>query len=233
MKKLMMVASAVAMAGLMTGCATGKTGEDKVASWQKERTPVAVLKSQIDVKAAGAVVEALDVAPFGIYKAIADKDDKAAVMDRYRKIYLGYVEDIKAREAQGVSKDEARKAVYAELAAMENGAETIAKLNEYLKVAKETDFEAVKAWIGQIAGELQAATQKFAEETPNAIQQLVEIAQKEGGMAVVKIPAQGKNDIAVVGDQLADAGKGLILYREMIDADKAAAEVQAEYPVEG
>ena len=38
---------------------------------------------------------------------------------------------------------------------------------------------------------------------------------------------------SVVGDQLADAGKGLILYREMIDADKAAAEVQAEYPVEG
>ena len=96
MKKLMMIAGAVALVGMMSGCATGKAGEDKVAAWQKERTPVEVLKSKIEVKAAGAVVEALDVAPYGIYKAIADKVDKAATMERYRRIYLGYVTDVKA-----------------------------------------------------------------------------------------------------------------------------------------
>ena len=119
------------------------------------------------------------------------------------------------------------------MAAQENGAETIAKLNEYLKMAKETNFEAVTAWITKMTEELQAASQKFADETPKALNQLVEIAQKDGGMAVVKIPSQGKDDIAVVGQQLADAGIGLKLFIEMTNADKDAAKLQAEYPVEG
>lgn len=233
MKKLMMFAGAVVLAGMMTGCATGKAGDDKVAAWQKERTPVQVLKSKIEVKAAGAVVEALDVAPFGIYKSIADKVDKAAVMDRSRKLYLSYIGEIEGLMQQGKSKDEAVKQARATLAAMENGAENIAKLKEYLKVSKETDFEAVTAWIQKITEELQAAGQKFADESPKALQQLMDIAQKEGGMAVVKIPSQGKDDLAVVGGQLADAGKGLALYVEMVNADKNAAKMQAEYPVEG
>ena len=233
MKKLMVIAGAIALAGMMAGCATGKAGEDKVAAWQKDRTPVEVLKSIIEIKAAGAVVEALDVAPFGIYKAIADKVDKAAVMDRYRRLYLSYIGEIDGLMQQGKSKDEAIKQARATLAAMENGAENIAKLKEYLKVSKETDFEAITAWIQKITEELQAAGQKFADETPKALQQLMDIAQKEGGMAVVKIPSQGRDDIAVVGNQLADAGKGLALYVEMVNADKDAAKMQAEYPVEG
>jgi len=233
MKKLMVIAGAVALAGMMAGCATGKAGEDKVAAWQKGRTPVAVLKSRIEVKAAGAVVEALDVAPFGIYKSIADRVDKAAVMDRYRKIYLGYVGDIKALVEQGKSKEAARKEVYAALAAQKDGADTIAKLNEYLKMTKETNFEVIMAWIQKVTGELQVASQKFAAESPKALQQLMDIAKKEGGMAAVKIPAQGKDDLAVIENQLADAGKGLAIYTEMINADKDAAKMQAEYPVEG
>ena len=233
MNKLMMVAGAVALAGMMTGCATGKAGEDKVANWQKERTPVEVLKSKIEVKAAGAVVEALDVAPYGIYKAIADKVDKAAVMERYRRIYLGYVADVQALEKQGKSSDAARKEVLDAVKAQADGAQTIAKLNEYLKTAKETNFEAITAWINQITIELQKASEKFAQETPNALQQLVDIAKKEGGMAAVKIPSQGKDDLAVIGEQLADSGKGLALYVEMVNADKEAAKMQADYPVEG
>ena len=233
MNKLMMVAGAVALAGMMTGCATGKAGEDKVANWQKERTPVEVLKSKIEVKAAGAVVEALDVAPYGIYKAIADKVDKAAVMERYRRIYLGYVADVQALEKQGKSRDAARKEVLDAVKAQADGAQTIAKLNEYLKTAKETNFEAITAWINQITIELQKASEKFAQETPNALQQLVDIAKKEGGMVAVKIPSQGKDDLAVIGEQLADSGKGLALYVEMVNADKEAAKMQADYPVEG
>ena len=234
MNKLMMVAGMVALAAALTGCATGGAADaDKVAAWQKERTPVEVLKSKIEVKAAGAVVEALDVAPYGIYKAIADKVDKAAVMERYRRIYLGYVADVKALEQQGKSRDAARKEVLDQVKAQPNGAETIAKLNEYLKISKETDFEAIMAWIQKITEELQAASQKFAEQTPQALQQLVDIAKKEGGMAVMKIPSQGKDDLAVIGAQLKDAGVGLALYVEMVNADKEAAKVQVDYPVEG
>lgn len=234
MNKLMMVAGMVALAAALTGCATGGAADaDKVAAWQKERTPVEVLKSKIEVKAAGAVVEALDVAPYGIYKAIADKVDKAAVMERYRRIYLGYVADVKALEQQGKSRDAARKEVLDQVKAQPNGAETIAKLNEYLKISKETDFEAIMAWIQKITEELQAASQKFAEQTPQALQQLVDIAKKEGGMAVMTIPSQGKDDLAVIGAQLKDAGVGLALYVEMVNADKEAAKVQVDYPVEG
>ena len=228
-----MIASAALLAGVSTGCATGGAGEDKVANWQKERTPVEVLKSKISVKAAGAIVEALDVAPFGIYKSIADTVDKAAVMERYRRIYLGYVGDVQALEQQGKSRDEARKTVLDAVKKQPDGAQTIAKLNEYLKVTKETNFEAVFAWIQKMTEEIAAASQKFANETPNAINQLVEIAQKEGGMAVVTIPSQGKDDLAVIGAQLKDAGEGLAIYTEMVQADKKAAEMQADYPVEG
>ena len=218
MNKLMMVAGMVALAAALTGCATGGAADaDKVAAWQKERTPV----------------EALDVAPYGIYKAIADKVDKAAVVERYRRIYLGYVADVKALEQQGKSRDAARKEVLDQVKAQPNGAETIAKLNEYLKISKETDFEAIMAWIQKITEELQAASQKFAEQTPQALQQLVDIAKKEGGMAVMKIPSQGKDDLAVIGAQLKDAGVGLALYVEMVNADKEAAKVQVDYPVEG
>lgn len=234
MNKLMMVAGMVALAAALTGCATGGAADaDKVAAWQKERTPVAVLKSKIEIKAAGAVVEALDVAPYGIYKAIADKVDKAAVVERSRRIYLGYVADVKALEQQGKSRDVARKEVLDQVKAQPNGTETIAKLNEYLKISKETDFEAIMAWIQKITEELQAASQKFAEQTPQALQQLVDIAKKEGGMAVMKIPSQGKDDLAVIGAQLKDAGVGLALYVEMVNADKEAAKVQADYPIEG
>lgn len=234
MNKLMMVAGMAALAAALTGCATGGAADkDKVAAWQKERTPVEVLKSQIAVKAAGAVVEALDVVPFGIYKSIADKVDKAAVMERYRRIYLGYVADVKVLEQQGKSREIARKEVLDQVKAQPDGAQTIAKLNEYLKAARETDFEAIMAWVQKITEELQAASQKFAEQTPQALQQLVDIAQKEGGMAVVRIPSQGKDDIAVLGAQLKDSGVGLALYVEMVNADKEAAKVQADYPVEG
>ena len=153
-------------------------------------------------------------------------------MERYRKIYLGYVGDIKALEEQGKSKEEARKIVYDAIAAQEDGAETIAKLKEYLRVANETDFEAVTAWVQKIGEELQAALQKFSDEMPQALQQLIDIAKQEGGMALMKIPSQGKDDLAVIGGQLADAGKGIALYLEMSNADKDAASLQAEYPVE-
>ena len=235
MKKLMMVASAIALAGSMiTGCATGGDGEDKVAAWQKERTPVEVLKSKIEIKAAGAVVEALDVAPYGIYKAIADKVDGMAAMDRSRRSYQMYVGSIKEyQEQQGMSKADAVKKANADLNALENAAQLKADIKAYLAQAEKTDFEACAQWIAKITEELQKASEKFAQESPNALQQLMDIAQKEGGMALLKIPSQGKDDLAVIGAQLADSGKGLALYIEMVNADKEAAKMQAEYPIEG
>lgn len=233
MNKLMMVAGAALVAVAMTGCATGKAGEDKVGNWQKERTPVEVLKSQIAVKAAGAVVEALDVAPFGIYKAIADKVDGAAAIDRSRRSYQMYIGSIKEAMEQGKSKEEAVKQANAELNAAPDSAKLKADIKVYLDQTNKTDFEAIFAWIQKMTEELQKATQKFADETPKAIQQLVDIGKKEGGMAIMTIPSQGKDDLAVIGNQLKDAGVGLAIYVEMVNADKEAAKMQAEYPIEG
>ena len=233
MNKLMMIAGAIAFAGMMAGCATGKAGEDKVGNWQKERTPVEVLKSHISIKAAGAVVEALDVAPFGIYKAIADKVDGAAAIDRSRRSYQMYIGSIKEAMEQGKSKEEALKQANAELNAAPDSAKLKADIKAYLEQAKKTDFEAIFAWIQKMTEELQKATQKFADETPKALQQLVDIGKKEGGMAIMTIPSQGKDDLAVIGNQLKDAGMGLAIYVEMVNADKEAAKMQAEYPIEG
>ena len=233
MNKLMMVAGAALVAVAMTGCATGKAGEDKVGNWQKERTPVEVLKSKISIKAAGAVVEALDITPFGLYKAIADKVDGAAAIDRSRRSYQMYIGSIKEAMEQGKSKEEALKQANAELNAAPDSAKLKADIKAYLEQANKTDFEAIFAWIQKMTEELQKATQKFADETPKALQQLVDIGKKEGGMAIMTIPSQGKDDLAVIGNQLKDAGVGLAIYVEMVNADKEAAKMQAEYPIEG
>ena len=233
MKKMMMVASVVALAGMFVGCVSGGAGEDKVAKWQKNRAPVEVLKSKIEVKAAGAVVEALDIAPFGIYKAIADKVDRIAILERYRRIYLGYVADVKALEEQGKSRDEARKEVLDAVLAQPDGAKTVRNLNKYLKITRLTKYDAIADWVAKITEELKKASEKFAQEAPNALQQLMDIAKKEGGMALMKIPSQGKDDLAVISAQLKDSAVGLAIYVEMINADKNVAKMQADYPVEG
>ena len=233
MNKLMMVAGAIAFAGMMAGCATGKAGEDKVGNWQKERTPVEVLKSKISIKAAGAVVEALDITPFGLSKAIADKVDGAAAIDRSRRSYQMYIGSITEAMEQGKSKEEAVKQANAELNAAPDSAKLKADIKAYLEQANKTDFEAIFAWIQKMTEELQKATQKFADETPKVLQQLVDIGKKEGGMAIMTIPSQGKDDLAVIGNQLKDAGVGLAIYVEMVNADKEAAKMQAEYPIEG
>ena len=229
-----MAVGAVALAGMMSGCVTGgAAGDDKVGAWQKDRTPVEVLKSQIEIKAAGAVVEALDVAPFGIYKAVADKVDGMAAIDRSRRSYQMYIGTIKEFQEQGKSKEDAIKEANAQLNAAENSAQLKADIKTYLAQAEKTDFAACAEWVKRMTEELQKASQKFADETPKALQQLMDIAKKEGGMALMKIPSQGKDDLAVIGQQLADTSKGLALYVEMVNADKEAAKMQAEYPIEG
>ena len=234
MNKLVMVAGAIALAGIVSGCATtGAAGDDKVGAWQKSRTPVAVLESKIEVKAAGAIVEALDVAPFGIYKAIADKVDGMATMDRSRRAYQMYVGTIQELVEQGKTKEEALKEANAQLDSVENSAQLRADIKAYLAEAEKTDFQACLDWAAKIGEELQLATQKFTEEASNALSQIIEIAQNEGGMAALKIPAQAKDDLAVVGNQLADSVKGLAIYVELVNADKNAAAMQVEYPIEG
>lgn len=233
MNKLIAFIGAIAVAGMIAGCVTGGAGEDKVAKWQRERTPVEVLKSKIEVGAAAAAVEALDVAPFGIYKAVADKVDKAAVLERYRRIYMGYVGDVKGLEEQGKSREEARKAVREQILKQPDGTQTVAKLNAYLKFAKESNFEAIEAWIKTMGEELKKAGEKLKEQSPIAMEKLAAIAQNGDRIAAMRLAVKGRNDIAVIGAQLADAGKGLALYVEIVNAYKEAAKMQADYPVEG
>ncbi len=224
MKKLMVIAGAVALAGMMAGCATTGGDEDKVsafkkevATWQKERTPVQVLKSKISVKAAGAIVEALDVAPFGLYKPLAEKCDFAFDDYRYHVILCAYNNDVAELVKQGKTKDDAKKEAWARIDKADRP-----KVKAYIAKAAKTNWQEVWAWCAKMGEEVAAATQKFAQESPNALNQIVEIAQKEGGMAAIKIPAQGKDDLAVIGDQLKDAGKALAYYKQIkseIEAD--------------
>ena len=223
MKKLMVIAGAVALAGMMAGCATTGGDEDKVsafkkevATWQKKRTPVQVLKSKISVKAAGAIVEALDVAPFGLYKPLAEKCDFAFDDYRYHVILSAYNNDVAELVKQGKTKDDAKKEAWARIDKADRP-----KVKAYIAKAAKTNWQEVWAWCAKMGEEVAAATQKFAQESPNALNQIVEIAQKEGGMAAIKIPAQGKDDLAVIGDQLKDAGKALAYYKQIMSEIEA------------
>ena len=244
MKKLMMIAGAAALAGAMTGCGMFGIGSDnfdknadqeanaaslqkEVLKWQKERTPVAVLKSKISVKAAGAIVEALDVVPFGLYKPLAEKCDYAFDDYRYHDAYSGYVDNVKALEAQGKSRDDARKEAFAKI-----DADTQAKVKAYIAKAEKNNWQEIWAWCAKMGEEVAAATSKFAEESPKALNQILEIAKKEGGMAAFKIPSQGKDDLAVIGDQLKDSGKALVYYKQIMGEIEADSKMATEYPAE-
>lgn len=235
MKKLMVIAGAAALAGMMAGCATTGGAEDKVAAfkkevstWQKERTPVAVLKSKISVKAAGAIVEALDVAPFGLYKPLAEKCDFVFDDYRYHVIISGYNNDVAELVKQGKSKDEAKKEAWARIDAADRP-----EVKAYIAKAEKNNWQEIWAWCAKMGEEVAAATTKFTQESPNALKQIVEIAQKEGSMAAFKIPAQAKDDLAVIGDQLKDAGLALKYYEQIqheIEADSketSAADLEA------
>ena len=235
MKKLMVIAGAVALAGIMVGCATTGGAEDKVAAfkkevstWQKERTPVAVLKSKISVKAARAIVEALDVAPFGLYKPLAEKCDFAFDDYRYHVIISGYNNNVAELVKQGKSQDEAKKEAWARIDKADRP-----KVKAYIEKAQKNNWQERWTWCAKMGEEVANATQKFAQESPNALNQIVAIAQKEGGMAAIKIPAQGKDDLAVIGDQLKDAGIALKYYKQImseIEADSketSAADLEA------
>lgn len=225
MKKLMMIAGAAALAGAMTGCcifggasSSAPVEDDPVAklknevsTWQKERTPVAVLKSKISVKAAGAIVEALDVAPFGLYKPLAEKCDFAFDDYRYHVILSGYNNNVEELVKQGKSRDAARKEAWARIDAAERP-----KVKTYIEKAEKNNWQEIWAWCAKMGEEVSDATTKFAQESPNALSQIVEIAQTEGGMAAFKIPAQAKDDLAVIGDQLKDAGLALKYYMQIM-----------------
>lgn len=227
----MMVAGAVALVGMIAGCATGGADNNKVAAsqedkavafksevakWQKERAPVEVLKSKISVKAAGAIVEALDVAPFGLYKPLAEKCDNAFDDYRYHIIISAYNNNVAELVKQGKSKEEAKKEAWAKIEAADRP-----KVKAYIAKAEKTNWQEVWAWCAKIGEELASATSKFAEESPKALNQLVEIAKKEGGMAAFKIPSQGKDDLSVIGDQLKDASKALVYYKQIMSEIEA------------
>ena len=231
-KALLSVFSVLVLAAVVIGCATTKTQasaqENKIKKWQDNRTPVEVLKSKISLKAAGAIVEALDVAPFGIYKSIADKVDSAATKDEYRKLALGLEGDIQGLKEQGKSEEEAIKIVIAEVKKMEDGEEKLANLKKYYDEVSKTNYDVVFAWIKTVAEEIVKAGQEFSQESPKAMQQILDLAKAEGGMAAITIPKQAKADLGVIGDQLSDSKEGLALYKEMMERDKKIANMPSQ-----
>lgn len=237
MKKLMVVAGAIALAGMMAGCATTGGAEDKVAAfkkevstWQKERTPVAVLKSKISVKAAGAIVEALDVAPFGLYKPLAEKCDFAFADYRYHVIISGYNNNVAELVKQGKSQDEAKKEAWAKIDKADRP-----KVKAYIEKAQKNNWQEIWAWCAKMGEEVAAATDKFAKESPNALNQVSGLLEKEGitGFGAITVTKQAKDDLAVIGDQLKDAGIALKYYQQImheIEADSketSAADLEA------
>ncbi len=235
MKKLMVIAGAVALAGMMVGCASNKAAKEgksekaqkehvdkltkEIKDWQKKRTPVAVLKSKIEVKAVGAMVEALDTVPFSLYKPMAEKCDFAFSDWKYHVILATYLGDVEGYMKQGKSKAEAQKLAQAGISP-----EDWAKTKEYIAKAQKTNWDEIWAWCAKFSEELAAATQKFATESVNAPNQALEILKRDGvgGMALMTVPKQVKGDLDVIGGQLKNTEKAFGFYRQImkeIEAD--------------
>ena len=249
MKKLMVIAGVVALAGMMVGCASNKAAKEgkpkmtaeeqeeaqkkhvdkltnKIKDWQKKRTPVVVLKSKIEVKAVGAMLEALDTVPFSLYKPMAEKCDFAFNDWKYHVILATYLGDVEGYMAQGKSKAEAQKLAKAGISP-----EDWAKTKEYIAKAQKTDWDEFKAWCAKFGEDLAAATAKFATESVNAPKQALEILKREGvsGMALMTIPKQVNSDLEVIGGQLKNTEKAFGYYRQIMkeieaDSKKTTAE---------
>ena len=234
MNKLMMAVGAVALAGMMSGCVTGGTaGEDKVAVWQKERAPV---EYQMTFKLTSVCAEVSELLklPAALYPAVAHQVDLYAEIDRSRRTYIAFVNDVKAKEEGGMSRADAIAEVTKEVKNQADGEQLMADVKKYLDCQKSrlpqlvADLAKATADAAKAAAVL-ADIQKHSQDIIARFQ--AEVSKDPFGLA--SDMSCLKDDIGVITAQAQDMVNGIGLLIEMIKADKDAAEMQADYPVEG
>lgn len=114
MNKIMMLAAFAAGVAFASGCSTtGGASKDVVGEWQKERCSSELVQPTVTHPVAKSGVIALAPVASGLYKTTCDYVDKVAATDRGRRIYIGYVNDIKAKVEAGKSKADAEAEVRA------------------------------------------------------------------------------------------------------------------------
>lgn len=230
MKKLMMVAGAVALAGVMTGCVSTSGRNDPVGEWQKDRyaaetisalqkqnklpsaSDVAV-KSSIGVVAAAAIINTFD-APFaGVYAKVVKNVDEAYAQGEGSIIF---------KDVTDAAFDN-KTTFEAEAAKLEAADKKL--LDEYLAYAKglkTEDMDSTLKMIAQLAAQVAAGTAQVAG-LANQVKACPEFAALTG-FAVVK---EGKNlatDLNNLKDQLGSATTGLQLWKAQIEQNKKARE---------
>ena len=231
MNKLMMVAGAAMVAGVMAGCTTtGGASKDVVGEWQKERCSCELVQPTVTHPAAKAGVVALAPVASGLYKTTCDYVDKVAATDRGRRIYIGYVNDVKAKVEAGKSKADAEAEVRAAITP-----EQKKLVDEYLAAVKTSNFDVLLAAGQKLLADIADATLKVTNEGVKLADSLAKDKKlSENVFALAAETSKLTGDLDKIKDQLVDAGVGAKLYVQLVtDDQKAAKEYMADYPIEG
>lgn len=237
MKKEFMYAAiaAVAMSGLMVGCASNSDVENPVAAWQAERSNAAaiaaaneaarpltlddvVYKSTIENPALAAPINALATVPAALYLQVVTEVDQLAAAQDGRLIYMGVQNDIAAG-----AKWEDLKA--------QMTPEDLAAYTAYQKSISQVDQQNV---IDTIVMPLIA---KLTEESAKVAATIAAVKADPAfkALAGFELIKAGKNlaaDGSALSGQFADATAGANLWLDLLKKDKAAKEFMQNYPVE-
>lgn len=231
MNKIMMLAAVAAGVAFASGCSTtGGASKDVVGEWQKERCSCELVQPTVTHPVAKSGVIALAPVASGLYKTTCDYVDKVAATDRGRRIYIGYVNDIKAKVEAGKSKADAEAEVRAAITP-----EQKKLVDEYLAAVKTSNFDVLLAAGQKLLADVADATLKVTNEGVKLADALSKDKQLSGNVfALAAETSKLTGDLNKIKNQLADAGAGAKLYVQLVtDDQKAAKEYMADYPIEG
>ena len=226
---------AIAMSGLMVGCAGSKSAGNPVAAWQADRynateiaaanaaaRPVTVddviYKSKLEQAALAAPINAFATVPAALYvKVVTEVDQMAAAQDG-RAIYIGVQNDIAAgakwEELKGQMTPEDLKAYQA-----------------YEASIKQVDQDSI---INSVVMPMLA---KLTEESAKVAVIMAQVKEDPAFKALVgfELIKAGKNiaaDASALGGQFDDTIAGANLWLDLLKKDKEAKAFMQDYPVE-
>lgn len=220
---------------LVSGCASTKGGgrkdRDAVREWQQSRVSAEPVRVTAAVPVVQSGITALAPVPAGIYGAVIPVVDRAAALDRGRRLYIGFVNDVKAGEAAGMARSEAVRQVRDALLGQPGGKEKWERIAEYAAALETSNLDIAKQTYAKLTKDVSDALLLVSGQMTELLGRLSR--EEEIGLAEIAIQScRLKDDFGRMKAQLDDANTGLAIYRELIRSDEAAKGYLKDYPVE-
>lgn len=236
--------SAIAMSGLMVGCASSKGPEDPVAAWQADRfkaTEIAaaneaarplkmddvLYKSTLEQEALAAPINALAPVPAAFYLKVVKGVDKMAAEQDGRQIYIGVQNDL----AAGAKWEDLKAAMMDPATKNKQGKTAYESYVAYQKSIAQVDQDKILDTL------LMPMLEQLAIESAKVAVVVNKIKEDPAFkvLAGLELMKAGKNlaaDGKALGQQFADATAGASLLVDLLKKDKEAKAFGQNYPVE-